>query len=145
MFLANHWLYADLQDLLMGVLHALTATIDAKDPYTCGHSQRVAFLSRLIADKAGVEPARAGSITSRACSTTSARSACRRRSCGRKERLTPEEYVLMKQHPTLRHKILQDIHQARTASSRESSRTTNGRTGAATRWAWRASGCRWAV
>ena len=48
-FLANNRLYADVQDLLMGVLHALTATIDAKDRYTCGHSQRVAMLSKLLA------------------------------------------------------------------------------------------------
>ena len=55
-FLANNMLYADLQDLLMGVLHALTASIDAKDPYTCGHSERVAMLSRLLAQQIGLGP-----------------------------------------------------------------------------------------
>ena len=71
-FLANNRLYADLQDLLMGVLHALTASIDAKDPYTCGHSQRVGRILtrasravnvgsgdwRLV--RGGGEPARSG-------------------------------------------------------------------------------------
>ena len=38
----------------MGVLHALTASIDAKDPYTCGHSERVAMLSRLLAHEIGL-------------------------------------------------------------------------------------------
>ena len=57
-FLANNRLYADLQELLMGVLHALTATIDAKDPYTCGHSQRVAMISRRIAAEYGLEDER---------------------------------------------------------------------------------------
>ena len=38
-FLANNHMYAELQDLLMGVLYSLTETIDAKDPYTCGHSR----------------------------------------------------------------------------------------------------------
>jgi len=54
-FLENHSLYDDLQDLLMGVLHALTASVDAKDPYTCGHSHRVALISRKIAQLAGFD------------------------------------------------------------------------------------------
>jgi putative nucleotidyltransferase with HDIG domain len=61
-FLANNRLYADLQELLMGVLHALTATIDAKDPYTCGHSQRVALLSRRIAEEMGLDEAKVEQI-----------------------------------------------------------------------------------
>ena len=55
-FLENHHLYQDLQDLLMGVLHALTASIDAKDPYTCGHSRRVAVISRRLAEMSGFDP-----------------------------------------------------------------------------------------
>ncbi|MCZ6697706.1 MAG: HD domain-containing protein [Planctomycetota bacterium] len=52
-FLENQRLYDDLADLLMGLLHALVNSIDAKDPYTCGHSERVAHFSRLLAKKAG--------------------------------------------------------------------------------------------
>ena len=49
MFLENAALYRDMQDLFMGVLHALTRSIDAKDAYTRGHSQRVAELSKALA------------------------------------------------------------------------------------------------
>jgi len=35
--------------LSMGTLETLSAAIDAKDRYTCGHSQRVALLSRQLA------------------------------------------------------------------------------------------------
>ena len=81
-FLANNRLYDDLQDLLMGVLHALTASIDAKDPYTCGHSQRVALISRKLAELCGFDAGAGRSrSTWRACCTTSARSACRRACC----------------------------------------------------------------
>ncbi|HUN80831.1 MAG TPA: GAF domain-containing protein, partial [Phycisphaerae bacterium] len=48
-FLENHRLYEDLADLLMGMLHALVSSIDAKDTYTCGHSERVAYISRALA------------------------------------------------------------------------------------------------
>ncbi len=54
-FLANSMLYADLQDLLIGVLHALTASIDAKEPYTSGHSQRVALISKHLAEESGLD------------------------------------------------------------------------------------------
>ncbi len=53
-FLENAALYNDMQDLFMGVLHALTRSIDAKDAYTRGHSQRVAELSRALAQKIGL-------------------------------------------------------------------------------------------
>ncbi|UCD27953.1 MAG: HD domain-containing protein [Planctomycetota bacterium] len=52
-FLENVRLYNDLEQLMMGMLHALVSSTDAKDPYTCGHSQRVAWLSRYIADLDG--------------------------------------------------------------------------------------------
>ena len=50
-YLENFRLYRDLQELLIGALRALTSSIDAKDPYTCGHSERVAYISRWIAEQ----------------------------------------------------------------------------------------------
>ena len=51
--LANHRrqarLYARLKDTLFEMIHCLTAAIDAKDPYTCGHSERVARMSVRLA------------------------------------------------------------------------------------------------
>jgi putative nucleotidyltransferase with HDIG domain len=53
-FLENAALYQDMHGLFMGVLQALTRSIDAKDAYTRGHSQRVADLSRALARKIGL-------------------------------------------------------------------------------------------
>lgn len=49
-FIENGNLFNDLKDLFIGSLKALTSSIDAKDPYTRGHSERVAFISKWIAE-----------------------------------------------------------------------------------------------
>ncbi|MHC4242455.1 MAG: HD domain-containing protein, partial [Planctomycetota bacterium] len=50
-FVENGRLFKDLKELFIGSLKALTSSIDAKDKYTHGHSERVAFISRWIAEK----------------------------------------------------------------------------------------------
>ncbi len=53
-FLENKSLLNNLYDLLMGVLNTLVSVIDAKDKYTRGHSQRVAYISGKIAQAIGL-------------------------------------------------------------------------------------------
>ncbi len=50
-FMENGRLFKDLKELFIGALRALTSSIDAKDQYTRGHSERVAFISRWIAER----------------------------------------------------------------------------------------------
>lgn len=50
-FVENGRLFGDLKDLFIGSLKALTNSIDAKDQYTRGHSERVAFISRWIGER----------------------------------------------------------------------------------------------
>lgn len=50
-FMENGRLFGDLKELFVGALKALTNSIDAKDQYTRGHSERVAFISRWIAER----------------------------------------------------------------------------------------------
>ncbi len=54
-FIDNGRLFKDLEELFIGSLKALTSSIDAKDQYTRGHSERVAFISRWIAERIGPE------------------------------------------------------------------------------------------
>ena len=49
-FIENGRLFNDLSDLFIGSLKALTDSIDAKDGYTHGHSERVAIIARWIAE-----------------------------------------------------------------------------------------------
>lgn len=110
-FLANHRLYADLQDLLMGVLHALTATIDAKDPYTCGHSQRVARISRRLAEKMGFDSGKVQQIYLAGLLHDIGKIGVPETTLRKEGRLTDEEYKDMKRHPVLGAKILGGIRQ----------------------------------
>lgn len=56
-FIENGALFRDLKELFIGSLKALTSSIDAKDKYTHGHSERVAFISRWLAERVSeVEP-----------------------------------------------------------------------------------------
>ncbi len=54
-FIENGRLFNDLKELFIGSLKALTSSIDAKDPYTRGHSERVAFISRWVAERFAAE------------------------------------------------------------------------------------------
>jgi putative nucleotidyltransferase with HDIG domain len=48
--------YAELKELLFGIIRALTAAVDAKDRYTCGHSERVARIAVRLAEELGMSP-----------------------------------------------------------------------------------------
>jgi HD-GYP domain-containing protein (c-di-GMP phosphodiesterase class II) len=50
-FVENNRLFGDLKELFIGSLKALTRSIDAKDRYTRGHSERVGFISKWIAEQ----------------------------------------------------------------------------------------------
>ncbi len=50
-FIENGRLFDDLKELFIGSLKALTNSIDAKDQYTRGHSERVAFIAKWIAER----------------------------------------------------------------------------------------------
>jgi len=49
-FVENNRLFSELKELFIGSLKALTRSIDAKDRYTRGHSERVAFISKWLAE-----------------------------------------------------------------------------------------------
>ena len=55
----NIALYHEQAEFFASVVRALTSAIDAKDPYTCGHSDRVARLSVRLARELGCDDGRA--------------------------------------------------------------------------------------
>ena len=110
-FLANNRLFADLQDLLMGVLHALTSSIDAKDPYTCGHSQRVALLSRRLAQECGFGDEKVQQLYLMGLLHDVGKIGVPESVLCKPGRLTDDEFEMIKRHPSVGAKILGGIRQ----------------------------------
>jgi HD-GYP domain-containing protein (c-di-GMP phosphodiesterase class II) len=110
-FLEYSRLYADLKALLMGVLHALTASIDAKDPYTCGHSRRVAVISRRLAEAAGLPPEKAQRVYLAGLLHDIGKIGVPESVLRKPGKLTEEEEKLVRDHPAIAAKILGGIRQ----------------------------------
>ncbi len=111
MFLENVMLYEDMHLLSMGTLHALTATIDAKDPYTHGHSERVALLSRQLATAAGLDEQKIERIHLAGLVHDIGKIGVPEAVLCKPGKLSREEFELIKKHPEIGKRILQDIPQ----------------------------------
>ncbi|MBL7139421.1 MAG: HD-GYP domain-containing protein [Planctomycetes bacterium] len=53
-FIENRRLYNELQAMMLDLVRALVSSVDAKDPYTCGHSERVALTAHALACEMGL-------------------------------------------------------------------------------------------
>jgi HD-GYP domain-containing protein (c-di-GMP phosphodiesterase class II) len=110
-FIENTMLYEDMQGMFFGTLHALTSSIDAKDSYTHGHSERVALLSRQLAAAHGLSPAEVDRVYISGLVHDVGKIGVPEAVLCKAGHLTQEEYDLIKLHPTIGAEILKDIRQ----------------------------------
>lgn len=108
-FCDNVALYEDQHALFMGTVGALTAAIDAKDRYTFGHSERVAWMSRALALRSGFTEAQAERIHIAGLVHDVGKIGVPEGVLCKPGKLTDEEFALIKQHPEIGHRILRDI------------------------------------
>ena len=104
-------LYDETNELLLSFIEVLAATIDAKDPYTCGHSQRVSELSVSIAQEMGkdgdfIHDLRIGSLLH-----DFGKIGVKDNILTKPSRLTNKEYDEIKKHPSIGHRIIEQIGQ----------------------------------
>ncbi len=110
-FLENAALYQDMQGLFMGILHALTRSIDAKDAYTRGHSQRVAELSRDLARRIGLSDELCERVYLSGLLHDVGKIGVPESVLTKPGRLTDAEFDAIKKHPTIGAQILGNIKQ----------------------------------
>jgi HD-GYP domain-containing protein (c-di-GMP phosphodiesterase class II) len=108
-FMENSSLYARQKALSLGVLESLTAAIDAKDTYTCGHSQRVAHLSQQLALASGMSIEQAERVRIAGLVHDVGKIGVPEAVLCKSGKLTDEEFDAIKKHPEMGYKILKDL------------------------------------
>ena len=101
------------RELFLGSIKMLAAAIDEKDPYTRGHSGRVAKYSMIIGDKLGMNAADLDRLRISALLHDVGKIGVDDRVLKKPGKLTDEEFDLMKQHPTKGANIMRPVAQLR--------------------------------
>ncbi len=96
----------DLDEANLGLLETLGAVIDAYDIYTFGHSRQVAVYASALARKMGLEDEHVNRIVRAALIHDLGKVAIEDYIIRKKERLTTEEYNLLKRHPAIGSEII---------------------------------------
>ena len=116
-FMENGRLFGDLKELFVGALKALTNSIDAKDQYTRGHSERVAFISRWIAERMAetqtLDEEQIHKIYLAGLLHDVGKIGVNEAVLRKKGKLTEEELARIKAHPQIGASILSEIKQMR--------------------------------
>jgi len=116
-FIENGRLFNDLKELFVGSLKALTNSIDAKDQYTRGHSERVALISRWIAERVAerepLEEEQIHKIYLAGLLHDIGKIGIDENVLRKNGQLTPEERACIRRHPSIGASILRGIKQMR--------------------------------
>ena len=100
---------AGTKQLLLGLLHSLTTIIDAKDPYTAGHSERVARIGSLIGKQLGLSPGTLGDLYLAGLLHDVGKIGIRDEILQKPGRLTREEYEEIQLHPIIGERVVASI------------------------------------
>ena len=116
-FIENGRLFKDLKELFIGSLKALTSSIDAKDTYTHGHSERVAYISRWIAERLSrqepLDEEQIHKVYLAGLLHDIGKIGIEETVLRKDGKLTEQEYDRIKKHPSIGAGILREIQQMR--------------------------------
>lgn len=96
------------EELLLKSLFSLASMVEARDPYTGGHLWRVSQLSRLMAQAGGLTPAEVARVMVGGFLHDLGKIAVPDAILNKPERLTEQEYAVIKTHPLVGHRLLAD-------------------------------------
>jgi len=97
------------KELFMGSIRMLANAIDEKDPYTRGHSERVAYYSACVAKHLGMTPEEVENVHLSGIIHDVGKIGIEDKILRKAAALTDEEYEIMKQHPTKGLHILEAV------------------------------------
>ncbi|HOW88563.1 MAG TPA: HD domain-containing protein [Candidatus Omnitrophota bacterium] len=98
-----------LRNYFFKVTQSLVRALEAKDPYTQGHSERVANLARKTALELGIPPEKAEMIWCVAELHDIGKLVIHENILNKKEKLEPSEWEVLREHPVTGEKILKSV------------------------------------
>ncbi|MBU9672630.1 GAF domain-containing protein [Planococcus sp. CP5-4] len=107
--LHNSQMYDELNRMLLSMIRTLASLLDARDPYTAGHSERVANYSLWIAQKIGMTPAECEELYKAALLHDIGKIGIRDELLQKPGRLSQEEFQAIQQHTTIGAGILANM------------------------------------
>ena len=108
---SNRNLYRQQAQFLSEMVRTLTSAVDARDPYTCGHSDRVARLAVRLGKETGCDEDALNTLYMSGLLHDIGKIGIDDAVLRKPGKLTPEEYEHIKLHPELGYKILRDLTQ----------------------------------
>ena len=105
----NGRLYRDLKEMLFGIIRALTSAIDAKDPYTSGHSERVARIAVRLAEELDMPLGQRGDLYLMGLLHDVGKIGIDDGVLKKSGPLTPDEYRMIQSHVSIGVHILSDL------------------------------------
>ena len=111
MHAANFEMVREKERIMVGVVRSLVSAIEAKDPYTCGHSERVALFTRRIAEQMGYHEQRAERLYLSGLLHDVGKIAVSDATLTKPGKLTEEERAEISRHPDDGWAILCDLEQ----------------------------------
>ncbi|HEV2969790.1 MAG TPA: HD-GYP domain-containing protein [Pirellulales bacterium] len=108
---SNRDLYGQQAEFLESMVRALTSAIDAKDPYTCGHSDRVARIAVALATELGCDRKQLETIYLSGLLHDIGKIGINDNVLRKTSKLTDAEYEHIKLHTEIGYKILCDLKQ----------------------------------
>jgi PAS domain S-box-containing protein/putative nucleotidyltransferase with HDIG domain len=101
--------HEQLEQMVLDVAEAMGRAVEARDPYTQGHEQRVAGLARAIATHMDIDAHEIEGIEMAGLLHDIGKLRVPAEILTKTRQLTDAEFALVKEHPTLGHEILKDI------------------------------------
>ncbi len=112
-FLSSHGrtvqLFREQERLLVGVVRAMVNAIDAKDSYTCGHSDRVAVIARALAAELGLSEVECDRVYLTGLLHDIGKIGVPDSVLLKNGKLTDEEFDLIKKHPVIGYNVLSHL------------------------------------